>query len=147
MSFQFKTSIAIAALLLASANSAMAIVPKQLRQPHFAAPSAPATAGQLDLVMVLGAVVVVLMLFCRAHERLNRWLAVGTILGAMMAAVYGFMVGAWPLGLALGVYSIAHFHSSFTPRVRGFQPRPTRRQTVSSQWNEESRIERMFGRN
>ena len=142
MSFQLKTSIAIAALSLASANSAMAIVPNQPRSPHFAAPATPAPAGQLDLVMVFGAVAVLLMLFCRAHERHYRWLALGTIIGAMMAAVYGFIVGAWPLGIALGVHSIAHFHSSFTLRLRG----SPRRRTVSSEWNEESRIERLFGR-
>jgi hypothetical protein len=87
-----------------------------------------------------------LMLLCRSQEHHNRWLAVGTAIGAMMAAVYGFIAGAWPLGISLGVYSIAYFHSLFTLRVGVFPRYPACRRTVSSEWNEESRIERLFGR-
>jgi hypothetical protein len=120
----------------------MAIVPHQLRNSHLTAPAVPAPAGELDFVMVFGAIAVVLTLFCRSHEHVFRWLAVGTVVGAMMAAVYGFIVGAWPLGLALGAYSIARFHSTYVLRARGSM----RRRTVSPEWSEESRIERMFGR-
>jgi hypothetical protein len=142
MSPGLKTTMAIASFSLASPDSVMAIVPNQLRNPHLTAPAVPVPAGELDLVMVFGAIAVVLTLFCRSHEHVFRWLAVGTVVGAMIAAVYGFIVGAWPLGLAVGAYSIARFHSTYALRARGVR----RRGGVSSEWSEQSRIERMFGR-
>ena len=126
----------------------LAIVVAPVRALHAAAPVTP---PHVDGLMAFGATAMLLMLLCRGHHYLSpRW-AIGTSIFAMMSAAYGFLLGAWPLGIGLIVFSI-HSLVSFLQRGRRNRAvRPARgywaRQRVHSERSEESRLSRMFGRN
>ena len=66
---------------------------------------APAVAAQLDQVMLLGFLSAFVTLFCLPHVRQCRAtkLLLSISLGAQ--ATYGFLTGAWPLGLVAFVAS------------------------------------------
>jgi hypothetical protein len=46
------------------------------------------------------------MVVCYALENRSRWFVLGFALSCVLAAVYGFLQGAWPFGVVEGIWSI-----------------------------------------
>ena len=113
------------------------------------APSAkPTTAPHFESLMAFGAASIALMMLCRAYQHESPSLVGGTLIFSLMASVYGFLQGAWPLGIALGAYAMFLLRSCVALRRR--LPRKetiTRPCLAAPQRWDESRMSRLFGSN
>jgi hypothetical protein len=108
---------------------------------------------QFETLMAFGAGAVTLMLFAYAHERISPNCALLCALGCLMAAAYGFIQGAWPLGIAQVVWAGSALRRWRTTIRRSRRQRQRhRRAAVRSDEDAkaletalESRLSRMFG--
>jgi predicted branched-subunit amino acid permease len=97
----------------------------------------------MDVVMVFGFLAAFITLVIWMHRNQSRASMAALASGLACMAVYAFLQGAWPVGLAMSVWSIARFRQA----IGKAGPRKLERAWVSPpmRWNEESRIGRMFG--
>jgi uncharacterized protein YhaN len=117
------------------------------------AAAAPAQPVQFETLMAYGAASVTLALFAYAHEKISPNCALLCAAGCLMAAVYGFVQGAWPLGIAQLVWAVAavrRWRAAIQRRSRQVQRRraAVRRSKAEQKTLEttlESRLSRMFG--
>jgi hypothetical protein len=110
--------------------------------------------AQFETLMAFGAGAVTLMLFAYAHEKISPGCALLCALGCLMAAAYGFMQGAWPLGIAQGVWAVSALRRWRSAIRRSRRHRQRRRRAAVRRSDEEakaldtaleSRLSRMFG--
>jgi hypothetical protein len=136
-----------AASLAATGSSAMAIVARPpAGTPPFDRATTITPAGDSVPFMAFGAAAVAIMALCRTQERRLPWLSVGTFVAGMLAALYGFGIGAWPLGLAISGYAIACHCKWLAARGRPTEPpRSEIQKQTNLAWWSESRMTRMFG--
>jgi hypothetical protein len=109
--------------------------------------SPPQGQASFETLMAFGALAVAVMVFCYCHERRFPSCAIGTAAGCVMAGAYAFAQGAWPVGIAEGVWAIAAARRWLARPARLRRPLQNVR-TISLppvQWDPESRLTRMFG--
>jgi hypothetical protein len=106
------------------------------------------TAPSIDALAVTGFLGSILTLLFWMHQRQSRSCVAGLSICLAVMAIYGFMQGAWPLGILESVWSVSAFQQWRRKKVlRGqtgkffWLTRESRRST----WHTESRISRMFG--
>jgi hypothetical protein len=105
--------------------------------------SAIARPAQMDVLMVFGFLTAFLTLVVWIYQNQSRASQAALATGFAALALYAFLQGAWPIGIAMSVWSAARFQQCCTKRD---QIKPLRqRQPVPMRWNEDSRISRMFG--
>jgi hypothetical protein len=108
---------------------------------------APIAAPPLDGVMLFGFLAAVLTLVCWLHRDQSSRAAGAFAVCLAAMAVYGFLQGAWPLGMILGVRA----GDAFCRRGNGKAGRPNNKPRrlsarTSPQYRvSESRMSRMFG--
>jgi hypothetical protein len=59
----------------------------------------------IDAVTLLGLLAVSLMLIFYVFEDASPWCVLGFALACALAAVYGFIDGAWPIGVVQSIWS------------------------------------------
>jgi hypothetical protein len=105
--------------------------------------------AQFETLMAFGAAGVTLMLFAYAHEKISPNCALLCAVGCLMAAAYGFVQGAWPLGIAQVVWAVAAVRRWRAAVRRHRRPRRAARRGDTEQkaleMTLESRLSRMFG--
>jgi hypothetical protein len=67
---------------------------------------------------LFGLISIILMLIFYALEKRSHWFILAFSLSSILAAIYGFLQGAWPFGLAEIAWTIVVFH-------RWWQVRPS----------------------
>jgi hypothetical protein len=102
----------------------------------------------MDCLMVFGFFSAVLTITCYFEQRRSRagLLVFGLSLAAM--SLYGFLDGAWPLGITESVWSIATLRRWIEERrIVGPKAHPAPPKLIGDPeaWAPESRISRMFG--
>jgi hypothetical protein len=109
--------------------------------------------AQFETLMAFGAGAVTLLLFAYAHERISPNCALLCAVGCLMAAAYGFIQGAWPLGIAQVVWAVSAVRR-WRSALRRRHLRRERRRRAATRSDEdakaletalESRLSRMFG--
>jgi len=80
--------------------------------------------GHLNMPMIFGAVTVGLMLLCQFQRNREPLLIIGCVIFGFMAGAYGFMVGAWPLGVAQIIYTTIAVRPWLDTRHQVPRPRP-----------------------
>jgi len=60
----------------------------------------------MDRLTAFGLFAVTGMLVCYALERRSRWFILAFAAACALAAVYGFLQGAWPFGVIESIWSI-----------------------------------------
>jgi len=66
-------------------------------------------APQLDVLMLFGFMAAVFTLACYCSRTYSRSFDFGIGIGAAALAGYGFLQGAWPLGMTMGIASMIAF--------------------------------------
>src|SRR5207302_3068375 len=91
----------------------------------------PAVEPQLDVVMLFGFLAAFITLVCWLRRRRSRsvYLALAACLAA--SAAYGFLQGAWPLGILEAAWSAAAVHRWWAMRGSRGWPGRTRRGRTS----------------
>lgn len=115
-------------------------------------------APSIDAVALTGFLAMVALLGCRAHEGQGRRFTLGCAIAGVAAAVYGFVQGAWPLGIVEAVWAAGALRrwwrapvdqaAERSARPDAVRPPYTRdRSAPHPHWNEsaESRVTRLFG--
>jgi hypothetical protein len=69
-----------------------------------------APGGQLDRLTAFGVLAVTAMLVCYAGERRSPWFVLGFAASCALTSLYGFLQGAWPIGLVEAVWSCVALH-------------------------------------
>jgi hypothetical protein len=103
---------------------------------------------QLDSLMLFGflSAFLTLVFYLNRHQSKAIMAALAVCLAG--TALYGFLQGAWPLGLLQATWSAIALRRSFTPRSNRTVSRQTLcevTEAMSSPLESESRISRMFG--
>jgi hypothetical protein len=102
--------------------------------------------AQMDAVMVLGflSAFLTLAFFINRNETRAAMFALAVCLAG--TAVYGFMQGAWPLGIIQALWSMVTFRQALAHRS-GLRPRQRRAVVARSERLvvSETRLRRMFG--
>lgn len=101
---------------------------------------------ELDSLAIYGFLSLVMIVFFYSQERHARICSLGCAAACLMAASYGFVQGAWPLGVAEGLWAIAAFRRW---RARGStRPSPSRsKYALAYIADSELRLTRMFDEN
>ena len=63
----------------------------------------------MSLLSWFGLVAVGLMLITYALEEISHWFTVAFAAACVLGAVYGFLQGAWPLGLLLAAWAVVAY--------------------------------------
>ena len=72
----------------------------------------------MDALTLFGLFAVVAMLTTYALERRSHWFILAFAASCALAAIYGFLQGAWPFGLVEGVWTLVALHRwRTTPRA------------------------------
>jgi hypothetical protein len=104
----------------------------------------PLQQPQLDCLMLFGFLAMFATLTCAVtpHESRNKLLVFAFCLAC--CAAYGFLQGAWPLGMVESVWCAASLHQWV---MKGRVPRLNRRRNhdLASTVVDESRMNRLFG--
>ena len=149
----FIRTLLVSACLVAASSDALAIVPRSTVLPSGPAVRSPAAQRrsampepEFQTLMAFGAGSMALLLLCRMYQHEARAFAIGTVIFASMASLYGFLQGAWPLGIALGAYAIVSLRALVVSPARvSLQRRWRVQNAVTLQPWEQSRMSRMFG--
>jgi hypothetical protein len=110
-------------------------------------PAAPFTPPALDVLMLVGFLGSILTLLFWMHQRQSRSRVAALAVCLAGMAIYGFLQGAWPLGIIECVWSVSAFqrwrHKTVVhkPNTRGLWVLAESRPRL---WDNESRISRMF---
>jgi len=109
---------------------------------------AEAAPPQLDRLMLFGFLTAVVTLFCYWEQNRRRSFLLPLAIATVGMAAYGFMQGAWPLGLVAIVWAAGTFRrwrAAKTPAAQAMKP--TRHLTNASLalTKTESRLSRLFG--
>jgi hypothetical protein len=64
----------------------------------------------MDRLTSFGLFAVTAMLVCYALEARSRWYVLGFALACGLGSLYGFLQGAWPFGIAEGVWAFVALH-------------------------------------
>jgi hypothetical protein len=110
-------------------------------------PVVPFTAPPMDVLMVSGFFGSILTLLFWMHQGQSRKCVAALAICLAGMAVFGFIQGAWPLGIMECVWSIAAFRRSLQKNV---VHKPIARflwlntETQPPLWHSESRISRLF---
>jgi hypothetical protein len=107
-------------------------------------PSITAREPTLDRLMLFGFLGMLAAILFYREQKHSR--AAGLLFPICLAclAVYGFLQGAWPLGIMQCVWSGTTFYRWFKPRTQRTTTEATSARLFASR--EESRITRLFGR-
>jgi hypothetical protein len=111
-------------------------------------PPQSASPPQFETLMFVGAVAVVVMIFAWTHERASPAMALVRAGACIVAAAYGFLQGAWPLGIAALAWAVAAFWKWWTARQRHRTSAGRRHAAIDEREREmllESRLSRLFG--
>ena len=102
-------------------------------------------AAQLDSLLLFGFLSVFLTVVFYVNQDYSRAnkLALAVCLAA--TAVYGFLQGAWPLGMIQTAWCVMTFQRCFKPSKNKTESRPERAERIFIPIDTESRISRMFG--
>jgi hypothetical protein len=116
-----------------------------VNHPPFTVHGATTAAPPADVLAICGFLIAVLTLVCWLHQGQSRraLAAFGICLAAL--AIYGFLQGAWPLGIIQTVFCLTTLRKAFAkPRIykRG---RPTAVGNPHCDLTGETRMSRMFG--
>ena len=103
------------------------------------------TPPQFQGVMFFGFVSAVMTLLFFIHQRQSRRVVLALSISLAAMAVYGFMQGAWPLGIVEVVWSCATFERWRAAKNAG--RRCARPEIGAPQWSVQDRLSRMFGTN
>ena len=60
----------------------------------------------MNPLTAFGLFAVIAMLVCYSLEHRNPWFILGFSCSCVLAAVYGFLQGAWPIGLVESIWSL-----------------------------------------
>lgn len=60
----------------------------------------------MDGLTIFGLIAVTAMLVCYALEKRSSWFILAFAGSCVLAAIYGFLQGAWPFGLVEAVWSV-----------------------------------------
>jgi hypothetical protein len=63
----------------------------------------------MDQLTAFGLFAVTAMLVCYAFERRSTWFILAFAVSCVLAAVYGFLQGAWPFGLIESIWSVVAY--------------------------------------
>jgi hypothetical protein len=63
----------------------------------------------MDRLTAFGVFAVTAMLVCYALERRSSWFILAFAASCILAAVYGFLQGAWPFGVIESIWSVVAF--------------------------------------
>ena len=102
---------------------------------------------QMDDLMVFGFMSAFVALVSWLHREESREFAAMFSISLAGLAVYGFMSGAWPLGIVVAVWAARTSWVCFVER-KFSRKLPLRRPPVrvaGNYWHNQSRIERIFG--
>jgi len=105
---------------------------------------------QLDRMMLFGFLASFATLVCLTQQREHRAFRLSLAICLAAMAVYGFLQGAWALGLVVGVWSLAtarrwrRQRQMFLGTFRAWQSDVAQQ---ANAWANDSRVSRMFGRN
>lgn len=102
---------------------------------------------QMDGLMVFGFLSAFVALVAWLHREESRELAVIFAASLAALAVYGFLCGAWPLGIVVAAWA-ARMTWNCVVQKKFDRKIPSRRPHVrvaGNHWNNQSRIERIFG--
>ncbi len=85
--------------------------PARYGEPHASVqpPSPPYPSDHMDLLSLFGLSSTTLMLVCYALEDRSPWFVLGFAGSCVLAGLYAFLQGAWPLGLVEIVFTIVAF--------------------------------------
>jgi hypothetical protein len=72
----------------------------------------------MTLLSLFGLVSVMVMLVCYALENRSAWFVLAFAIGCALASTYGFLQGAWPFGLAEGVWCLVAIRRWWLARAR-----------------------------
>jgi len=125
---------------LAIVNSAVSFVGTASHQPG------PGAAPPMDVLMVLGFLTALLTLLFWMHQRQFRSAVMGLAICLAAMAVFGFLAGAWPLGLIIFAWSASTFSRWRNERDTGggvIEKPVFRAIAIPGQWDIESRITRI----
>ncbi len=110
-------------------------------------PAVPYTPPQLDVMMLAGFIGSILTLLFWMHQRQSRSCIAALAVCLAGMAIYGFLQGAWALGIIACLWAISTFHRwhhqtlVHKPITRGLRLLAESRPRL---WDSESRISRMF---
>ena len=103
---------------------------------------------QLDSLMLFGFLSAFLTLVFYLNRHQSKAIMAALAVCLATAAAYGFLQGAWPLGVIETVWSAMTLRRLFMPRserTASQQPRQGVTEAMPSPFENESRISRMFG--
>ena len=103
-------------------------------------------APQLDVLMLFGFFAGILTLLFWMHRRQSRSAVMGLAVCLAAMAVYGFLEGAWPLGIVVSVLSASAFCRWHNEKYVGRAVSGNRRiraVALPGRWDMESRISRV----
>jgi hypothetical protein len=60
----------------------------------------------MNFLTLFGLLAAILMVVCYALEQRSMWFVLAFALACVLASIYGFLQGAWPLGLVEAVWSL-----------------------------------------
>ena len=102
----------------------------------------------LDGLLLLGFLSVFLTLVFYINQHHSRANMAALVLCLAATAVYGFLQGAWPLGIMQTAWCAMTIQRLFQPpgKSKGYrQPRPLSVERITNPMDSESRISQMFG--
>jgi len=103
-------------------------------------------APQLDALMLFGFVAAVFTLACYCSRTYSRSFDFGIGIGAAALAAYGFLQGAWPLGMIMGVVSFVSFaHWRYEYRRGSHRASPEQVARHANVVANQHRLSRIFG--
>jgi hypothetical protein len=103
---------------------------------------------QLDVAMLLGFLSSLFTIVCYFHRRIPAF-AIGLAIGLTAMSVCAVIQGAWPIGIAEGIWAGVAFGQLFVQTKLKRAHRSVRKLDtyVEPHWQDDSRMSRMFGRN
>ena len=72
----------------------------------------------MDGLTLFGLAAVTVMLVCYALEERSPWLVLGFACGCALGSAYGFLQGAWPFGVAEGIWTLVALRRFWAARAR-----------------------------
>jgi hypothetical protein len=112
------------------------------------AASHPTPGPEFETLMFVGATSVSVMLLAWLQERQSRHWALVRAVACVVAAAYGFLQGAWPLGIAAiawAVSAVVKWRTARRPRTSPRMAKPAPTDAREREILMESRLSRMFG--
>jgi hypothetical protein len=73
----------------------------------------------MNSLTLFGLLAVTLMLVFYALEKRTHWFVLAFSCSCVLASAYGFLQGAWPFGLVVGVWSVVALRRWWRERNRG----------------------------